>query len=316
MLIHRSIAAVAAGCLITVGAAALAQSGKGDAPAEAGFQAVVLEELKNLDWITKSEVAALREGVVQDIELKIGMEVKKGNMIGTLHHEIAELTVAKNELQAKSVGPTEKAKAQRDVAIAVVARNTRLNQKKPGMVSDEEVQKAEGELNVATAQLLEATENHDIAVAELNLANQTLKEHTIVAPFDGMILKVHKHPGESVRANEPVVALADPFKLSVDPYVPLEYAYRVKVGQVVEIQPRITYPHSTPLPIEKKKFRGKITFVHPEVQTIGETGVRVRAEFDNPNFELNPGLMVKITIFVPEVPAEGGKPPERTAKAE
>ncbi len=316
MKFHRSIAALSAGCLITLGAAALAQTGKGEAPAEPGFQAVVLEELKNLDWISKSEVAALREGVIQDIELKIGMQVKKGGLIGTLHHEIAELTVAKNELQAKSIGPTEKAKAQREVAVAVVARNTRLNQRKPGMVSDEEVQKAEGELKVAEAQLLEATENHDIATAELNLAKQTLKEHTIVAPFDGVILDRKKQPGESVRANEAVVVLADPTKLCVDPYVPLEYINRVKVGQVVELQPRITSAHTTPLPIEKKKFRGKITFIHPELQTIGETGVRVRAEVENPNFELSPGLMVKITLFIPEITADAGKQPERTARAE
>lgn len=316
MLIHRSIAAVAAGCLITLGAAALAQSGKGDAAAQPGYQAVVLDEPKNLDWISKSDVAALREGVIEDIELKIGMQVKKGGLIGTLHHEIAELTVAKNELQAKSVGSIEKAKAQKDVAIAVVARNTRLNQRKPGMVSEEEVQKAEGELKVAEAQLLEANENHGIAVSELNLAKRTLEEHTIRAPIDGIILDRKKQPGESVRANDVVVTVADPTKLGVDPYVPLEFMHRIKVGQVVEVQPRVTSAHTTPLPIEKKKFRGKITFIHPEVQTIGETGVRIRAEIDNPNFELSPGLMVKITIFVPELAAAAAKTPEQTARTE
>ena len=72
-----------------------------------------------------------------------------------------------------------------------------------------------------------------------------------------------KNPGESVRANEAVVELGNLNKLAADAYVPLEYAYRVKEGQVVEIQPRITGGRGEPLPIEKKRFRGKITFVDP-----------------------------------------------------
>ena len=45
-------------------------------------------------------MAALREGVIQNMELQIGMPVKKDGTIGVLHHEMAELTVTKNKLQA------------------------------------------------------------------------------------------------------------------------------------------------------------------------------------------------------------------------
>ena len=82
-------------------------------------------------------------------------------------------------------GPIEKGKAQKEVAVSVVARNKRLNERKPGMVSAEDVAKAEGELKVAEAQIHEAKEQKAVAKAELDLAKQTLKEHTIVAPFDG-----------------------------------------------------------------------------------------------------------------------------------
>ena len=108
------------------------------------------------------------------------------------------------------------------------------------MVSAEDVAKAEGDLKVAEAQIKEARENRGIAEAELDLAKRTLDEHTIVAPFDGVVLKRMKHPGESVRANEAVIELGDLSKLSADAYVPLEFAFRVKEGQVVEIQPRIS----------------------------------------------------------------------------
>jgi RND family efflux transporter MFP subunit len=317
MSVSKPIAAMTASCMI-MSMAALAQTGgESQRPADPGVQKVVLDELARVNWIERSSVAALREGVIQSMELQIGMPVKKDGTIGVLHHEMAELTVRKNKLQADSIAPTEKARAQKEVAASVVARNLRLNERKAGMVSAEDVAKAEGELKVADAQEKEAGENRAIAEADLKLAIQTLKEHTIVAPFDGVIIKRMKHPGESVRANEAVVELGNLYKLCADAYVPLDFAFRVKEGQVVEIQPRIMQGKGQPLPIEKKKFRGKITFVDPQIQAVSEMSVRIRAEFDNPTGELRPGLLVQMTIFLnPELAAAGphGTPPTNTAR--
>jgi RND family efflux transporter MFP subunit len=317
MSVSKPIAAMAAGCLF-LSVAALAQSG-GIAPrvADPAAQAIVLDELARIDWIERSEVAALREGVIQTMELQIGMEVKKDGTIGVLHHEMAELTVTKNKLQADSIAPTEKAKAQKEVAASVVARNLRLNERKAGMVSAEDVAKAEGELKVADAQEKEAGENRAIAEADLKLARQTLKEHTIVAPFDGVIIKRMKNPGESVRANEAVVQLGNKYKLCANAYVSLDFAFRVKEGQIVEAQPRILQGKGAPLAIEKKRFRGKIMFIDPQIQPVAETAVRIRAEFDNPGGELRPGMMVQMTIYLdPEVAAatQGGAAPPETAR--
>ncbi len=304
MSMTKRIAALAAGCISLISAAALAQSGGSsqDTPGiPQGYEPLVLKVSvitgPRLEWVEKSDVAALHEGVIDQMELKIGMQVKKGGTIGYLHREIAELTVAKNKLQAESRAPKEKAEAQKEVAISVVARNKRLNECLPGTVSAEDVAKAEGDLKVSDAQILEAVENRKIAEAELHLAEQTLLETTIVAPFDGIVINRHKNPGESVRAGDKVVVLGNPYRLCVDPYVPLEYVDRIKVGQIVEIEQ--TKSHEEPLVFEKKKYRGKITFVSPEVQTVGETGVRVRAELDNPDLELRPGFLARVTIFVP-----------------
>jgi RND family efflux transporter MFP subunit len=315
MSLSKPIAALAAGCLL-MSVATLAQTG----PAGSGVQPIELSELARIDWIERSDVACLREGVIQSMELQIGMPVKKDGTIGILHHEMAELTVRKNKLQADSTGPAEKAEAQKDVAVSVVARNKRLNERKAGMVSAEDVAKAEGELKVAEAQVHEAKENRDIADADLKLAIQTLKEHTIIAPFDGVIIKRMKNPGESVRANEAVVQLANPYKLSANAYVPLDFAFRVKEGQVVEVQPRINQGKGEPLAIEKKRFRGKIVFIDPQIQSVAETAgaaVRIRAEFENPNGELRPGMMVQTTIFLnSEVAASGpdGAAPTQTVR--
>jgi RND family efflux transporter MFP subunit len=299
MPIPKPIAAVAAGSLMLLGAAALAQSGGAARQDPPGVQTLILTELPYVTWIEKSSVAALREGVIDRMELQLGMPVRKGGTIGTLHSDFARLSVTKAKLQAESVGPKQKAEAQEEVAAAVCARNVRLNQRLPGSVSAEDSAKAEGELKVATAMIKEAKENQGIAKAEWDLAQQTLDEHTIKAPFDGIVIKRMKEPGMSVRAGDAIVDVGNLARLAVDAYVPLEYAYRVKEDQIVEIQPRLSVPGAEPLSIERKRFRGKITFVDPEIQPVAETAVRIRAEFENPApYDLKPGLKVQMTIYL------------------
>jgi RND family efflux transporter MFP subunit len=308
MRIPKSIAAVAAGSIMLLGAAAAAQNGGAQDPAEGqGYQRLVLPDLARIDWIEKSAVAALREGVLEKMELQIGMPVEANGTIGYLHRKFAQLTVEKAKRQAESLGPLEKASAEVEVTEAVIARDRVLNGRRPDMVAAEEVAKHVGEYKVSVAASREAREKQAIDKADLDLAVQTYEEHTIRAPFRGIITKRMKNPGESVRANEAVVELGNLDRLAADCYVPIEYAYRVKEGQAVELQPKSK--SRTPLPVERKRFRGKITFVDPEIQPIGETAVRIRAEFDNPGWELKPGLEGQMTIFLPADAAAANLPP-------
>ncbi len=301
MTTAKIAAAMAAALLTALSVAALAQGGD-DTPRPrtpaANATTLVLSELGTVDWIEKSDVAALREGVIEKMELRLGDPAIAGRPIGYLHKKAAELTAVKSKVQAEAVGAIEKGKASLGVALAIVAINKRLNERKPGMVSAEDMAKAEGELKVADAQIQEATENQKAAQADLALARQIVEEHTIVAPFDGVVLKVMKHPGESVRANDAVVQIGNLAKLAVNAYVPLKYAFKVKEGQVVEIQPRFESTDVGNEEMERLKFRGKIIFVDPSIQPVAGTERRIRAEFDNVDYKLSPGLKVQLTIFL------------------
>ncbi len=301
MTAAKTAAAMAVGLLTTLSVASFAQNGQ-DQPAAAdptaNATALVLSELATVDWIDKSDVAALREGVIEKMELRLGDPALVSKPIGYLHRDAAELTVAKNKIMAESVGAIEKGKAAVEVAASRVARDKRLNDRKPGMVSAEDVAKDEGELKVADAQTKEAMENQHAAEAELALAREILKEHTIVAPFDGVVIKRYKNPGESVRANEAVVQLGKLSRLCANAYVSLKHAFKVKEGQIVEIRPKVDSDDGGKEEIESLRFRGKITFVDPQIQAIAETARRIRAEFDNPDFRLLPGLKVQMTIYL------------------
>lgn len=276
-----------------------------------GPETLVVEDAR-LDWIEKSNVAAIREGVIERMELQIGMPAEKDKPIGYLRSELAQLAVKKAQTAVARTAPAAKAAAQKELAATVVARNNRLNQRIPNAVSQEDLAKAEAELKVAHALTIEAHEQLEADQVELELAKQALEEHTIRSPFDGIVIERMKNPGEKVGQNEAVVQIGNLNRLRAYAYIPAEYAYRVKEGDVVDLQPRVFGSRSNTLPIVQKRFRGKITFVDPQLQPEGETAVRVYADFENREHELRPGLKGTLTIYLgtggaaaPAVPAIG-----------
>jgi RND family efflux transporter MFP subunit len=316
MLLPKKAAALTAGFVAALSVATLAQqSPPVPQGPRAGAETLVLTELASLEWIEKADVAALREGVIETVELWMGMEVRKGGTIGALHKETAELTASKARLAAKNVAAEEKALAQRELALAVVATNERLNKRRPGIVSQEEIRKAEAEVKVADAMAREAVEQRELNKADLALAEQAVKEHTIVAPFDGVVYARLKNPGESVRANEAVVSLGNLDKLRAWTYVPLDFFSRVKEGQIVEFQPRLQGMRGPQLPLEKKKFWGKITFVDPVLQPVAETAIKIHAEFENKDRELKPQLKGVMTIYLTPDSAPPAQAPAPTVGA-
>jgi RND family efflux transporter MFP subunit len=299
MTTAKTAIALATGLLTLLSVASFAGSGQeAPAPANPVVTTLVLDELATVDWIEKSSVAAMREGVIDRMELRLGDPAFKGKPIGYLHGETAKLTVAKAKVQAEMTGAVEKGQAAAEVAASKVARDHRLNARIPGTVSAEDFAKDEGEFKVAVAQTKEAEEQQAVAKAELDLAKQALEEHTIVSPFDGVVIKRMKHPGESVRANEAVVEVGKLSRLCANAYVPLKHAFKVKEGQIVEIRPKVDAGEGGKEEIESLKFRGRITFVDPQIQAVAETARRIRAEFENPDFKLMPGLKVQMTIYL------------------
>ncbi len=317
MTLPRKLLALAAGASLALTTATIAPS-LAQQPSEprSGAGEVVQDSDATVEWIEKSQVAPLIEGNLESIELEIGKTVEKDGTIGFLYRKKAELTLRKAEIAAGNTGSIEKAEAQKEQAIAVVARNDRMVRRDPNLVPKEDIEKAMAELKMALAMIKQAKEEQGLARAEYELAKNQLDEHTIKAPFPGVIIKWLKKPGESVSAREPVVEMGNLDKLRVFAYLPIETATRVTEGMVVDFQPRISGLRGGSHPIEQKKFRGVITYVDPQIQAINETAVRVYAEFKNPSHELRPGFKGTMTVYLNSPAAAPAARTERAAPAE
>ena len=304
MPLSRKAVALSLGLSAFLSAVTIAQ-----APKRGSADSQLIIEDATVDWFQKSDVSALREGVIDTIELRIGKEVgKKGDIIGYLHREVAKLAVDEAKIQAESQGAILKADAQKKMALYVVRRNNDLLKKGPQYVSREEVQKGEAELAMADAAWIEAQDTQKLAQAKMKSAERAYEEHIIRAPFAGQILEEHKQEGESVNSQTPVVRIGNLDTVRVWAYIPVEYAFRVRPGTEIFIQPRlgdVPGKHA----IEQKQFRGVISAVDQSIQPIAETAVRIYADLDNADHLLWPGLKAKMTIFLkPETAAAFGSP--------
>jgi multidrug efflux pump subunit AcrA (membrane-fusion protein) len=275
-------AGLAAGLVAALALAASAQQRPARSPGE------TLVVPGNLDWLEKSDVSALREGVIEQIEFQVGDRVEANKQIGNLHQRLAELAVKKARVAAEGLGTLKKAQAQKVLAQQQMAILMNIREKDPRNVTYEEMRKAEAEVAVAVAMEQEAKDNIDLAKAELEINEQTLHEHTIYSPpFTGYVTDRMKNPNESVRASEPVLRIGRIDKLRFHGFLPFESASRVRVGDTVEFRPIID---EAELPIEKKRFTGKVKATSREVSVVGRTEVQVLAEIDNPEDPDRPGM--------------------------
>jgi RND family efflux transporter MFP subunit len=301
MLLSKKTAALAGGLIAALSVAALAQqaqpTGRAGRPAASADTILVPG---TIDWIEKSDVSALREGVIEKLEFRVGDRVEAGKPIGYLHVKMADLAATKAKLAAENLGPIKSAQAKKELAKSELARLRRLELKGP-FTSQSEVEKAEAELMVADAQVIEAKENQVVAKAEHDIAKEVVEEHTIRAPFTGLVTDRIKNPGEAVRANEAVVRLGRTDQLRFMGYIPLESAARVQVGDNVEVRATID---NAALAIEQKTFPGKIISISGEIASVRKTDIQVIAEVNetedlkNPELTLRPGLKAEMRILL------------------
>ena len=289
--VRRKLLTLTSVVLSTLSAAAIAQGPRGK-----GSAADAVQISGNITWLVMSDVSALTEGVINKMERKAGDQVRTKDEVGQLYARKAELTVAKAQLAADNMAAIAKGLAQRDLAIAEAARIDRLIKRGSGFASISELEKAQAEVKVGDALVQEAREQKTLYAADLDIAKQNLAEHMILAPFDGVITERLKHPGESVRSQEPVFRLGKVDTLKFHGDLLVADSYRIKKGDIVDVTPEI---ENDDLPIEKKRFRGKITLISQEVASLNKAVVRVEAEIQNNTaLELRPGLKANMVVYL------------------
>lgn len=112
----------------------------------------------------------------------------------------------------------------------------------------------------------------------------------IRAPFAGYITDYQVKIGEFVASGTELIDLVNTKKMLLTYRVPELYSNQLKIGQTVDLKV---------LAFKDKTFQAKVSYISPMIDKKTFT-VLVRAELDNPNQDLKPGMSAHISHVLSE----------------
>jgi RND family efflux transporter MFP subunit len=265
--------------------------------------------LASLDQVrVSSEVA----GVVRDMNVELGQEVRAGQVIIQLDTQELEFALARAEsalrqteaqlgidsARADVVPPDDQiasvrtATANRDDARAQLARAQELVTK--GLLPKAELDTTETRLKVTEAALQAALENVRALKASLQdrraaheFAKKKVEDAAIRAPVSGAIAERLVQRGEFIRENTQVVTIVQLNPLTLQTGVQEKFAGVIRPTMMVEFRVE---------PYPDEGFTGRIVNISPSINQESRT-FPVEILVDNAARKLKPGFFAKGTIL-------------------
>lgn len=160
-----------------------------------------------------TRVPILQSGLVKKIHVRVGQVVKKGEPLLSLDDTSATQNV--NVSQISLIQAKNSVIIQRKNLKHIHTQLKRLKSIDPRAISRSELREKTHEFKMANIQLEQLKHNLDIAKANLENATFALKQYTIVAPKNGIVLQMNAHVNEYVGTLQPIIFLGDAKKIIV-----------------------------------------------------------------------------------------------------
>jgi len=257
-------------------------------------------------------VSALAEGVVEQLLVVEGQEVKPGQTVAKLIDADARLSLAAAEAEARlrraehqvAFAAARSADAKVELAQFVLDSRTRAYQEKA--IPEIEYRQAQVEVKSAQATREEAEANLQVSDAKckqaevgVESAKLRLERMTMKSPAAGRVLALVARPGTKLmglalaaaQESSTVVTLYDPQRLQVRADVRLDDVPRLQTGQPV----RIETPAVTGGPLD-----GEMLFA-TAITDIQKNTLQVKVAIKAPPATLKPDMLVSVTFLAPEV---------------
>ena len=189
----------------------------------------------SVESVNEVDVGAQASGKITKLYVKLGQEIKKGEMIAdidsttqinTLNTKKAALVSYQAQLKAK--------KTAYDVALSSYNRLSKLYGQKA--TSLDSLNTAKSTLDNAKAEMEAIEANIKQAEIEVNTAETNVGYTKITAPMDGTVISVPVSEGQTVNANQTtptIVTIADLSKMKIKPEISEGDITKVKAGQEV-----------------------------------------------------------------------------------
>jgi RND family efflux transporter MFP subunit len=253
-------------------------------------------------------------GMVREVLIEEGMEVKAGQVVARLDDSTArkQVDLARSQLNSARLAVAE-SEARYTEAERSVRRNRTMREQ--NLTSEATLDAAEAEFESAKARLATARSEVEVAARSAALAEQNLADYTIRAPFSGVVVSKNAQVGEMISpvsagggfTRTGICAIVDMASLEVEVDVNESYINRVVSGQPVEAV-LDAYP--------EWRIPARVSRIVPTADRQKAT-VRVRIEFDALDPRILPDMGVQVSFFeAPSTasavaPAADSAPPRR-----
>jgi RND family efflux transporter MFP subunit len=211
--------------------------------------------------VVKAKVA----GDLANFTVREGEAVRAGQKIG--HVVSADL----ESRLVDRVGAVESARAQLALAEKTRTMNVRLLNDR--FISQNAFDSTESSFNVARGNLKSAE-------AQVQLAQNALRDADVVAPLSGIVAKRHVQPGEKVAIEAPIVTIVDLQTLEVQAMVPAIDVPELRLGMPVELAVD---------GFGERRFQGRIERINPSTEP-GTRAILVYVGLPNPDATLRSGM--------------------------
>jgi RND family efflux transporter MFP subunit len=326
LLIVIWLAALAAGCERTSGQAAGPAGGRGAGRGGRGGQAVQTEaapvqrmsvqrEVDLSGTLTSPDQARISSevaGIVRDVRVQLGTEVRAGDVIARLEPRELQLALDRAESALRQVeaqlgidhrqekqppaddqiASVRQATAGLDDARNAFERAQLLSGR--GLLTQADRDTAETRLKVAEANYQATLDTvHSLKAslqdrrASYELAQKKVADAVIRAPVAGSISERLIQPGEYIRENVPVATIVQMNPLKLKTAIQEKHASLITPGQTVEFDVEAFLG---------RKFKGRIAYVSPAVDQATRT-FAVEALVDNADRQLKPGFFAKGVVL-------------------
>ena len=230
--------------------------------------------------------------IIAEVLVDRGDLVKKGQAVALMESSVEKASVAVNEARAASDSKIMAKQALLEQKAGVLKRKTELQTRGAGSAAD--VDLAQGDYNVAKADVATAELTKKLNGLELDRSHALLEQRTIRSPLDGVVVERALGPGEYVRQDASIMTLATIDPLNVEAYLPVRYYGQLKVGDTAVVHP------DEPVGGD---HQAKVSIVdHVFDAASGTFGVR--SALPNPDNLLPGGLRCHVTFDFPEKPVK------------
>jgi RND family efflux transporter MFP subunit len=253
------------------------------------------------------DVMAKVAGYVKQINVDIGDRVEGGELLATL--EVPEMAddlrrdsaaVARAEADVRRA-QDEQARAQsaHEIAHLSLQRLSAVNEKRPGLIAQQEIDDArsrdlvtEAQISSAKSAVAAAQQQVDVNKADVAKIHTLMGYTQVTAPFTGVVTKRFADTGSMIQAGTasqtqamPLVRLSQNSKLRLILPVPESAVPTVHTGQKVQVR----------VPTLNRSFPGTVIRFADKLSLATRT-MDTEVDVENPSLVLIPGMYAEVNL--------------------